>query len=301
MSAPKKPAAPPPVTEAEVRHETDEHHDAAADASKMDAEAHKDEAGKTDGKIESLAASLKPAKTQPSIDESIQLALASAGTATDASKEIIRLKKQVNELVEGSSRTNRVLLFAGVIFLFMSSIALGISVAFYYKAMNRFDAMTNVNRDALMAFAEEVNTFTESATRAERAVTASEKELASVATQQEEIKVALQGEIANQQAIQAKLAENSETIDQIPAATRKIVEDLLASNKLLIAQMADLMHDQVKTMEASNPKVEIAKQIEDIVKTQQAAAAKAAAMEAQKKAMTKKPRGAPVDDLIKYP
>jgi hypothetical protein len=97
------------------------------------------------------------------------------------------------------------------------------------------------------------------------------------------------------------LAENSETIDQIPAATRKIVEDLLASNKLLIAQMADLMHDQVKTMEASNPKVEIAKQIEDIVKTQQAAAAKAAAMEAQKKAMTKKSRGAPVDDLIKYP
>lgn len=299
MSAPKKSATPPPVSVAEVRHEADEHHDASHETANTDTA--KEDAPKPEGKIESLAASLKSAKTQPSIDESIQLALASAGTATDASKEIVRLKKQVNELVEGSSRTNRVLLFAGVIFLFMSSIALGISVAFYFKAMNRFDSMTNINRDALMAFAEEVNTFTEAATRAERAVTASEKELASVAAQQEEIKVAIQGEIANQLAIQAKLAENSEIIDQIPAATRKIVEDLLASNKLLIAQMADVMRDQVKTMEASNPKVEIAKQIEDIVKTQQAAAAKAAAMEAQKRAMVKKPKGAPVDDMIKYP
>ena len=285
MSAPKKPAAAAPTPaapEPEVHHDTDDHHDAEP------------------SKTEPLAASLKPVKVQPTMDESIQLALASAGTAADASKEIQRLKKQVNELVAGNSRSNKVLLGTGVIFLFMASIALGVSVAFYFKAMNRFDSITNVNRDALMAFAEEVNAFTEAATRVEQAANATEKRLAALSEQQEEIKVALQGDLINQKAIEAKIAENGEIINQIPPATRKIVDDLLASNKLIVGQVSDAMREQVKALEANNPKIDIAKQIEEITKTNQAAATRAAAIEAQQKSKGRKP--VPTSDsMIKYP
>ncbi len=284
MSAPKKPAAAPAPapSEPEVHHEAEEHHEA--------------EAPKADASLSSL----KPAKVQPSIDESIQLALASAGTAADASKEIQRLKKQVNELVAGNSRSNKVLLGTGVIFLFMASIALGVSVAFYFKAMNRFDSITNVNRDALMAFAEEVNAFTEAATRVEQAANATEKRLAALSEQQEEIKVALQGDLTNQKAIEARLVENGEIINQMPPATRKIVDDLLASNKLIVGQVADAMREQIKAMEANNPKMDIAKQIEDIAKNQQAAVARAATIEAQQKSKARKPVPT-TDSMIKYP
>jgi hypothetical protein len=287
MSSPKKPAAPAPAPapEPEVHHEEEEHHEA---------EAPKAEASKPD------AASLKPTKVQPSIDESIQLALASAGTAADASKEIQRLKKQVNELITGNTRSNKVLMGTGVIFLFMASIALGVSVAFYFKAMNRFDSITNVNREALMAFAEEVNAFTEAATRVEQAATASEKRLAAMSEQQEEIKVAIQGNLANQRAIEAKIVENDEVIKTIPPATRQIVDDLLATNKLLAQQVSDAVHEQLKAIEANNPKIDIAKQIEEIVKSQQAAATRAAAVEAQQKARIRKP-AATTDTMIKYP
>ena len=289
MSAPKKPATPAAVSEAEVRHEVDEHHD-------VEVETVKPEPAKPDPS----ALGLKPARIQPSLDESIQLALASAGTATDASKEIQRLKKQVNELVAGNSHSNKVLLSTGVIFLFMASVALGVSVAFYFKAMNRFDSITNVNRDALMAFAEEVNAFTEAATRVEQAATASEKRLAALSAQQEEIKAAIQGDIANQQAVEAKLTENSDTINQMPGATRKIVDDLLASNKLFIGQVSEAMREQIKAMESANPKVDIAKQLEEITKAQQAAAVRTAAISAQRNAKPRKPI-ITTDQMIKDP
>jgi hypothetical protein len=166
--------------------------------------------------------------------------------------------------------------------------------------MNRFDSITNVNRDALMAFAEEVNAFTEAATRVEQAATASEKRLAALSAQQEEIKVAIQGDLANQQAIQAKLAENSDTINQMPAATRKVVDDLLASNKLIVGQVTDAMRDQIKAFDAANPKVDIAKQLEEVTKAQQAASIRTATIDAQRNVKSRKPVNT-TDQMIKYP
>jgi hypothetical protein len=289
MSTAKKPAGAADIIEDEVVPSTDKENATDSDVQKTDAP-----------KAERSSLGLKPAKPLPSIDESIQLALASASTAADASKEIQRLKKQVNDLVIGNSRSNKVLLGTGVIFLFMASVALGVSVAFYFKAMNRFDSITNVNRDALMSFAEEVNAFTEAATRVEQAATASEKRLAALSEQQEQIRLAIQSDLTNQQTLQTKLSENSDAITQIPAATRKMVDDLLASNKVLIGQFGDAMRDQIKAMEAANPKADIVKQIDDIVKTQQAATIRTSAIAAQKANSARK--SAPASDqMIKYP
>ena len=292
----KKPEKAAPKAEAKSEAPADAHAaehatDGASEASSETAEASKEKAkgGKDAGKPKA-----------PSIEEAIQLALATAETTADASSDVAKIKKQGAELVTGASRSNKLLISTGVLFLFMASIALGISVAFYYKAMNRFDSMTNVNRDALMAFAEEVNAFTTAATRVEKAATESEKRLAALMAQQEEIKALMQGDIANQQAIQGKIAENSEAMNNLPAATRKMIEDLVASNKLVVAQVSDAMKEQIKAMEASNPKVDLAKQIEEIVKKQQAEAMRTAAMEAQKAARNRKAAPQP-DIVIKYP
>ncbi|MEI6572446.1 MAG: hypothetical protein WCO61_02755 [Alphaproteobacteria bacterium] len=292
----KKPEKAAPKAEAKSEAPADAHAaehaaEGTSEASSETAEASKEKAkgGKDAGKPKA-----------PSIEEAIQLALATAETTADASSDVAKIKKQVAELVTGASRSNKLLISTGVLFLFMASIALGISVAFYYKAMNRFDSMTNVNRDALMAFAEEVNAFTTAATRVEKAATESEKRLAALMAQQEEIKALMQGDIANQQAIQGKIAENSEAMNNLPAATRKMIEDLVASNKLVVAQVSDAMKEQIKAMEASNPKVDLAKQIEEIVKKQQAEAMRTAAMEAQKAARNRKAAPQP-DIVIKYP
>lgn len=294
MSKKPEKAAPKAEAKAEapVEAHTDDQH--AADASS--------EAGEgTDQDKKAKAAGKDSAKAKaPSIEEAIQLALATAETTAEASSDVNKIKKQVTELVAGASRSNKLLISTGVIFLFMASIALGISVAFYFKAMNRFDSMTNVNRDALMAFAEEVNAFTTAASRVEKAASESEKRLAALMAQQEEIKALMQGDLANQQAIQGKIAENSEAMNNLPEATRKIIEDLVASNKLVVAQVADAMKEQMKAMEASNPKIDLAKQIEEIVKKQQAEATRTAAIEAQKAARNRKAAPQP-DIMIRYP
>ncbi len=285
-AAPKAEAKTEAPAEQQVAdgHATEE---AAADAGETSKE--KSKGGKDAGKPKA-----------PSIEEAIQLALATAETTADASSDVAKIKKQVSELVAGASRSNKLLISTGVLFLFMASIALGISVAFYFKAMNRFDSMTNVNRDALMAFAEEVNAFTTAATRVEKAATESEKRLAALMAQQEEIKALMQGDLVNQQAIQGKIAENSEAMASLPAATRKIIEDLVASNKLVVSQVSDAMKEQIKAMEASNPKIDLAKQIEEIVKKQQVEAMRTAAIEAQKAARNRKSAPQP-DIMIKYP
>jgi len=295
MSKKPEKAAPKAETKAEtpVEAHTDDQH--ATDASSEADE------GADQDKVKAKAAGKDVTKAKaPSIEEAIQLALATAETTAEASSDVNKIKKQVTELVAGASRSNKLLISTGVIFLFMASIALGISVAFYFKAMNRFDSMTNVNRDALMAFAEEVNAFTTAASRVEKAASESEKRLAALMAQQEEIKALMQGDLANQQAIQGKIAENSEAMNNLPEATRKIIEDLVASNKLVVAQVADAMKEQIKAMEASNPKIDLAKQIEEIVKKQQAEATRTAAIEAQKAARNRK--AAPQPDItIRYP
>jgi hypothetical protein len=60
------------------------------------------------------------------------------------------------------------------------------------------------------------------------------------------------------------------------------------------------MRDQIKAMEAANPKADIVKQIDDIVKTQQAATIRTSAIAAQKANSARK--SAPASDqMIKYP
>ena len=212
-------------------------------------------------KIEPVMEEAKAPKSE--IDESIQIALAAAGTATDAAMEIQRLRKQVHELVSGSRRTGTTLVSAGVFFLFCASIGLGIAVMFFFQAMNRFDSITNVNREALVAFAEEVNAFTAAATRVEGAATATEKKITALMAQGDALKAELDNAIKGQDAVAAKLVENTATIEKIPTATQKIVDDLVGVNKL-----ADALKAHQASVLAANPQLDIAKQLEEIVKGQ---------------------------------
>ncbi len=249
-------------------------------------------------KIEPVMEEAKAPKSE--IDESIQIALAAAGTATDAAMEIQRLRKQVHELVSGSRRTGTTLVSAGVFFLFCASIGLGIAVMFFFQAMNRFDSITNVNREALVAFAEEVNAFTAAATRVEGAATATEKKITALMAQGDALKAELDNAIKGQDAVAAKLVENTATIEKIPTATQKIVDDLVGVNKLALAQLADALKAHQASVLAANPQLDIAKQLEEIVKGQLAIKTRE-----EKIAERKKPKvvARPVnpESMIKFP
>lgn len=251
-----------------------------------------------EAQIEPVMEQAKAPKSE--IDESIQIALAAAGTATDAAMEIQRLRKQVSDLVTGSRKTGTTLVSAGVFFLFCASIGLGIAVMFFFQAMNRFDSITNVNREALVAFAEEVNAFTASATRVESAASNTEKKIAALMVQGDELKSALDAVIKGQDAVAAKLVENSATISAIPPATQKIVDDLVGVNKLALVQLGEALKAQQASVLAANPQVDIAKQLEDIVKGQLAVKARE-----ERIAERQKPKAAarPIspESMIKFP
>jgi hypothetical protein len=248
--------------------------------------------------VEGVSEEVKAPKSE--IDESIQIALAAAGTATDAAMEIQRLRKQVNDLVSGSRRTSTTLVSAGVFFLFCASVGLGIAVMFFFQAMNRFDSITNVNREALVAFAEEVNAFTAAATRVEGAATATEKKISALMAQGDELKAALGHVVQGQEAVAAKLVENSGAIDKIPPATQKIVDDLVGVNKLALAQLGEALKAQQASVLAANPQIDIAKQLEEIVKGQLAIKARE-----ERIAERQRPKAAPrpinPESMIKFP
>mgnify|MGYP003340559297 CR=1 FL=1 len=80
-------------------------------------------------------------KTLAAVDESIQIALSAAGTATDAAQELQRLRLQVTTLIEGSKRSGMVLLYSGIIVLVIAGIILVGSILFCIAGYALFRAL----------------------------------------------------------------------------------------------------------------------------------------------------------------
>lgn len=95
-------------------------------------------------------------KPTPQVEETIQVALAAAGTATDAAQEIQRLRKEVADLLQGSKRNGMILLISGVLTLVLGIITVTGMMIVYRNSLNRFENITKINRDALGVFAGEI-------------------------------------------------------------------------------------------------------------------------------------------------
>jgi hypothetical protein len=198
----------------------------------------------------------KPAPTPKTpIEEAIELALASASTAVDSAQEIQRLRNEVQTIITASKRSNMILFYSTILVIVFASAGLFGALVFYKRSYNEFEAVARVNRDALLAFAGEINGLVATGVKIEEAVKVSEKALSSANAQSEEIKRAVQGFTAAHNALTAKIPP-ANAYDKPISALKQSIDDLTAANKAISARLTDMQQAQVAREQAPPPPVE---------------------------------------------
>jgi len=198
----------------------------------------------------------KPAPTPKTpIEEAIELALASASTAVDSAQEIQRLRNEVQTIITASKRSNMILFYSTILVIVFASAGLFGALVFYKRSYNEFEAVARVNRDALLAFAGEINGLVATGVKIEESVKVSEKALSSANAQSEEIKRAVQGFTAAHNALTAKIPP-ANAYDKPISALKQSIDDLTAANKAISARLTDMQQAQVAREQAPPPPVE---------------------------------------------
>ena len=208
----------------------------------------------TGGMASGPTADPKPAATinRSPIEEAIELALASASTAVDSAQEIQRLRTEVQTIVKGSRRANMILFYTTIILIVAGSVGLFGSLVFYKRAYNEFEAVAKVNRDALLAFAGEINGLIATSKKIEEAVKSTERSLATTAAQSDELKKAMQGFTSAHNALTAKIPPAG-AYDKPMAALKQSMDDLTIASKAISAKLAEVQQAQVIREQAPPP------------------------------------------------
>ena len=208
----------------------------------------------TGGMASGPTADPKPAATinRSPIEEAIELALASASTAVDSAQEIQRLRTEVQTIVKGSRRSNMILFYTTIILIVAGSVGLFGSLVFYKRAYNEFEAVAKVNRDALLAFAGEINGLIATSKKIEEAVKSTERSLATTAAQSDELKKAMQGFTSAHNALTAKIPPAG-AYDKPMAALKQSMDDLTIASKAISAKLAEVQQAQVIREQAPPP------------------------------------------------
>lgn len=181
-----------------------------------------------------------PAVKAP-IDEAIEIALASAGTAVDSAQEIQRLRTEVDTLVSKGRRTNMILMYATLLLLVFGGSGLFGALVFYKRAYNEFEAVAKVNRDALLVFAGEINGLVATSKKIDESIANTGQQLAASTAQLEEVKKAMAGFAAAQNNLAQKVAAPAPAPDMKPVENLKAaVDDLSAQTKAIAAKVNEL-------------------------------------------------------------
>jgi len=189
----------------------------------------------------------KPAGRSP-IEEAIELALASASTAVDSAQEIQRLRGEVQTLIKGHNRNNKILIYAVLLILTIASGGVFGALVFYKRAFNEFDATAKVNREALTVFAGEINGLVAASKKIDESIKASAVQLKESQSMQEDLRKTIQGLTVGQAALANKInapAPVANNTDKSIAALQKNLDDLLAANKVIAQRIGEIQAKQV--------------------------------------------------------
>jgi hypothetical protein len=197
----------------------------------------------------------KPAASPKSpIEEAIELALASASTAVDSAQEIQRLRNEVQSIIKGSRRSSMILFYSTVLVVVFAGVGLFGALVFYKRSYNEFEAVARVNRDALLAFAGEINGLIATSRKIEESVKVSEQALSAANAQTDEIRKAIQGFTAAHNALTSKIPP-ANAYDKPIAALKQSIDDLTAANKAINARLVDMQQAQITRDQAPPPPV----------------------------------------------
>ncbi len=189
----------------------------------------------------------KPAGRSP-IEEAIELALASASTAVDSAQEIQRLRGEVQTLIKGHNRNNKILIYAVLLILTIASGGVFGALVFYKRGFNEFDATAKVNREALTVFAGEINGLVAASKKIDESIKASAVQLKESQIMQEDLRKTIQGLTVGQAALANKIntpAPVANNTDKSIAALQKNLDDLLAANKVIAQRIGEIQAKQV--------------------------------------------------------
>ena len=205
------------------------------------------------GKDEAAASADKPAEkpvkeNRSPIEEAIELALASASTAVDSAQEIQRLRGEVQTLIAGHNRNNKILIYAVLLILTIASAGVFGALVFYKRAFNEFDATAKVNREALTVFAGEINGLVAASKKIDESIKASAVQLKESQIMQEDLRKTIQGLTVGQAALANKIntpTPPAPNTDKSIAALQKSLDDLLAANKVIAQRIGEIQAKQV--------------------------------------------------------
>jgi hypothetical protein len=237
-------------------------------------------------------------KTLAAVDESIQIALSAAGTATDAAQELQRLRLQVTTLIDGSKRSGMVLLYSGIIVLVIAGIILVGSILFYQRSLSRFEAITNVNREALQAIAAQIKLMGEVAHNLEEATAATGQTLIAVAGREEELKKAIRTVSEAQAALTTKIDNLNISNEKIPQQVKQALDEGAKASGAANNQLIEGVKTQINGL--SNG--ELAKKIDAMIEQQKTINAKVPKPDAQGAAAARaRSKNREMDNAIRYP
>lgn len=228
----------------------------------------------------------KPKDVRSPLDEAIELALASASTAVDSAQEIQRLRGEVQTLIAGHNRNNKILIYAVLLILTIASGGVFGALVFYKRAYNEFDATAKVNREALTVFAGEINGLVAASKKIDETIKLSVQSLKESQSMQEDLRKTIQALTVGQAALANKInapVPTANNTDKSIATLQKGLDDLLAANKVIAQRVGEIQTKQI-TPPPPPPKP--------------AAAAPSAA---QRAAASKAREAARERDMIRYP
>ncbi len=199
------------------------------------------------------SAEAKPAPTPKTpIEEAIELALASASTAVDSAQEIQRLRNEVQTIISASKRSSMVLFYSTILVIVFAGAGLFGALVYYKRSFNEFEAVARVNRDALLAFAGEINGLVATSEKIEASVKVSEQALSNANAQTEEIRKAVQGFTAAHNALTAKIPP-ANAYDKPISALKQSIDDLTSANKAISSRLSDMQQAQIAREQAPPP------------------------------------------------
>ena len=197
----------------------------------------------------------KTAEKEPKapIDEAIEIALAAASTAVDTAQEIQRLRGEVQGLIGGARRNNMILFYATLLILVFAGTGIFGALVFYKRAYNEFEAVAKVNREALIAFAGEINGLVAASKKIDEALKVSAQTLVATNAMNDEVKKNLQALTVAQNALAQKIpAANAN--DKSFAALQKGIDDLVNANKAMAMRIAEMQAKQAAPPPPPAPK-----------------------------------------------
>ena len=157
------------------------------------------------------------------IEESIKIALDAADAATDVTSEYNNIKKK-NEII--GAEVKKVYMYTTIIF--GSSIAAAIasiifSAFIYFKSMSDLEVMVTTNREALLIFAENVDSLKDTTSEFNKALSIQEE----IINQNKKIETAfIESEIKNKELIKEISNINKEAISSIVGENDKVILSL---------------------------------------------------------------------------